>query len=91
MASGQGQGRLTESRVTLSSADAIAAITKFFSKTSTAKSPSSKKKKRKDSKANKGVVSPGSCAEDVIDVSDTESTSGGEALASVLGLPARVM
>lgn len=90
MASGQGQGRLTESRKSLSSVDAISAITTFYGKAlANIRSPTKKKRAKKGDAL---ASTSGADANDVIDLSDTESAAGGgEALATVLGLPPRVM
>lgn len=91
MASGQGQGRLTESRKALSSTDAIAAITSFYGKAASHRKDSPTRKKCPKKRKVQGSSS-GADANDAIDLSDTESIGGsGEALATVLGLPPRVM
>lgn len=85
MSTNQGQGRITESRLRLSQTDAIAALTTFYGKVTREKAPSPRKK-------SKSTTTPGDQTDDVIDLSDSESIGGGgEVLASVLGLPPRVM
>lgn len=93
MASGKGQGRLTESRVTLSQSAAITTITNFYSKEAGETSASPAKKKSKNSKRKKEVMELDSSSpiRETIDLSSPEPVKGGEALASVLGLPDRVM
>jgi hypothetical protein len=88
MSTGQGQGRLTESRQMLSQTDAITALSTFYGSTAKDKTVSPARKK-----ANKnGTATLGANLDDAIDLSDSESVSnGGEVLASVLGLPSRVM
>lgn len=88
MSTGQGQGRLTESRRTLSQTDAIAALSAFYGKAGKDKATSPAKKTQKKN----GTTTPGANPDDAIDLSDSESIGGGgEVLASVLGLPSRVM
>lgn len=91
MSTGQGQGRLTESRRTLSQTDAIAAVTTFYGKTAREKTASPSKTTKKK-KSRHGSNTTGADRDDALDLSDSETIEGsGEVLASVLGLPPRVM
>lgn len=89
MSTGQGQGRLTEGRRTLSQADSIAVLSKFYGKaTATSSSP----RKAKSRKKPELPATAGDKLDRAIDLSDTEiGDAGGEALATVLGLPARIV